>query len=302
MLKARGDAGRRPAGIYRQPNARRIEHGHGLRELRRRHQAQRGAGRVVRFQRARRARRLRIALAQRLAGHRLDLRPRQHARPQQHREGAAAIDDARLDADLARAAVEHVHAAAELGLDMRRRGRADAAEAVRAGCRQAPHAQRFALLQQRLRHQVRRATQANGRVSAGCRRRHAHSARHDHRQRAGPQAGHQPFGQRRDRRREAPRRRSVGHVHDQRVVGRPAFGFEDFGHRRIVVRARAQAIHRFGGKRDQFAGRQRRSSLLDHVGPRGVQQHVWRRLRTPAGQALHRPARPRCAPAAAWPL
>jgi hypothetical protein len=101
------------------------------------------------------------------AAGRLDLRARDGARAQQHRRAAAAVDDGRLDAHVAGTAVDHQQAVAELVAHVLRGGRADAAEAVGAGARQAGHAQLGAGLQQRLRHRVRGAAQADGVLPAG---------------------------------------------------------------------------------------------------------------------------------------
>ena len=85
------------------------------------------------------------------------------ARAQQRRALARAVDDGRLDADVAGAAVEHHQRGTELLQHVRGRGRADAAEAVGARRRHAGHAQRGRRAQQGQRHRVRRQPQADAR-------------------------------------------------------------------------------------------------------------------------------------------
>ncbi len=58
------------------------------------------------------------------------------------------------------------------------------------------------------------------------------------------------------------------HMHDQRVVARPALGGEDAGHGGIVVGSRAQAVHRLGRKGHQLAGLQGGHGLLQRGGHR----------------------------------
>jgi hypothetical protein len=80
---------------------------------------------------------------------------------------------------------------AELVVHVLRRGRADAAEAVGAGPGHAGHAGLGAGQQQRLRHRMRRAAQADGVLPAGGGGADAGLARQDQRQRAGPEGLHQ---------------------------------------------------------------------------------------------------------------
>jgi hypothetical protein len=85
-------------------------------------------------------------------------------RPQQDRRGAGRIDDRRLDADVAFAAVEHeVDCVAELAPHMLGERRADAAEPV--GGRRGDAAAEF--FEQCMRDGMRRNTQAHGVLPAG---------------------------------------------------------------------------------------------------------------------------------------
>jgi hypothetical protein len=56
-------------------------------------------------------------------------------------------------------------------------------------------------------------------------------------------------------------------MNNQRVIGRPAFGFENFGHSGFVVGVCSQTVHSFGGQTQEFTGAQSIGRLL-HV--RGV--------------------------------
>ena len=56
-------------------------------------------------------------------------------------------------------------------------------------------------------------------------------------------------------------------MNNQRMIGRPAFGFENFGHCVFIAGIGRQAIHRFGGQTQKLTGAQSFCSLL-HV--RGV--------------------------------
>ena len=254
------------------------------------HQPNLGPRRVVRRQRAGGAGRGGIGVVQRLLRGGFDLRTRQHPRAQQHRPFAAAVDDARLDADRARPAVEHRQRRAELLLDMGGAGRADPAEAVRARPGNAGHAEPARCHEQGLRDRVRRAAQANAELAAGGRRSDLGAPGHDDRQRAGPERRHQPHGHRRQARGKALRIVGIDDMHDQWVVRRPALGREDAGDRSVVIGARAQTVDGFGRKRHQFTRREPAGRALDRSGVASVKPHA-----SPARQAEQRGgfARPR---------
>ena len=91
------------------------------------------------------------------------------AEPQQHRLGAGHIDHGQFQPERRRPAVEdHGDAVAEIGLHMRRGGRADVAGAVGAGRRDRP----TGAPQQRLRHRMRRHPQRDGVEPGGGQIRH----------------------------------------------------------------------------------------------------------------------------------
>ena len=63
--------------------------------------------------------------------------------------------------------------------------------------------------------------------------------------------------------REAARAVGIGHMNDQRMIGRPALGGEDFRDRGIVVGPRTESVHRLGRKCHQFPRRQGRGRAID---------------------------------------
>ena len=132
---------------------------------------------------------------------------------------------------------------------MLRRGRADAAKAVGAGAGQAGAAG----LQQGQRHRVRGAAQADRVLPAGRSGCHAGAARQNQSQRAGPEGRNQSRSKGRHVAGVVGHLRGAGHVHDQRVVRRPALGGKDQRHGGIVGCICAQAVNRLGRKSDQFA-------------------------------------------------
>ena len=111
------------------------------RRLARAEQPHRRTRRIVRGQGARSTRRVGVGRCERAAQHRFQPRAAELARAQQRRLLARAVDDGRLDADVASAAVQHHQLGPELGHHMRCLRGADAAVAVGAGCRHTGHAQ-----------------------------------------------------------------------------------------------------------------------------------------------------------------
>ncbi len=250
------------AGIYRQLQRARPEH--LQRRVQHRRRPSGAAGRAARSAppacprraaRARPASRSGSPAAASMRG------ARQHARAQQHRVAARAVDDGRLDAHRAGAAVEHQQRRRRTPRPRGRRGvglmrpkrlalgaatpatpssRAARSRAWATGCA----GQRRPMLS---------CPPAAAAATPGARGTITVS---------GP-------GQKASIRRcatggtaaaKARALGSIGHVHDQRVVGRPALGGEDACHRRVVVGARAEAVDGLGREGHELAGGQARSA------------------------------------------
>lgn len=203
---------------------------------------------------------------------------------QQHGHAPGAVDDGRFNANRTGTAVQHQQISAKLTGHMRRRGGADAAKLVRAGRSQAPNG-RLALqagLQQSLGHRVRRAAQANGGLPARGGLGNARSAGQDEGQRPGPEGLDQLLGKHRDGLGVVGNGGAgalgvplgIGHMHDQRVVGRAALGRKNVGHGAGVVRIGGQAVHGFGRQTDQLALGQRVGRAGNGVGVVAVQNHA----------------------------
>ena len=228
------------------------------------HERHRGLRRVVRVERARRARSLGIAIARLDAHHARDVLARHGARAQQHRRAARQVDDGRLEPDLARAAVEDEEPRAELVADMIGRGRAHVAEAIRRRRRDRPAADARECPQELLRHRVRRAAQSHRVLAAG----HCvgNDARllHDDRQGSGPELFRER--ERRGRRLMPPfaQGRDGGDVHDQRMIGGAALQREDLRDGLGIRRIGAEAVDRLRRKRDHLA-RHKQPQGLAHV-------------------------------------
>ncbi len=67
---------------------------------------------------------------------------------------------------------------------------------------------------------------------------------------------------------------AIGHMHDQRMVGRAALGGKDLRHGRVVVAVGGQAVDRFGGQAQQLALLQGPRSGLHRGVQRSIQNHV----------------------------
>ena len=199
--------------------------------------------------------------------------PRDLPGAQQHRRAARAVDDGRFDAHAARAAVQHQQLVAELLRHVLCRGGADAAEAVGAGRGQPAHAARGCRRQQRVRHRVRRAAQADGGVATRRRLGHAGAARQNQRQRTGPEGVDQLLREGRHAGGELGHLRRAGHVHDQRVVGRAALGGKDAAHRRVAAGVGGQTVHGLGRQADQLPGGQGGGGAGNGVGELAVKHH-----------------------------
>ena len=189
------------------------------------------------------------------------------ARAQQHRAMAGQarqVDDGRLDADFALAAIEHrqnlaigaefvAKIVAKFIAHVLRRGRADVAELVGRGRSDAALAT-LERLQQRNGHRMRRAAQAHRVLAAGDGRRDVRRALENQGQRPGPEGGGQ-LARRVGDLAGPVRQIGVGcQVDDHRMVLRTALGGVDRRHRRRIFGVGAQAIHGFSGKSDQAAG------------------------------------------------
>ena len=274
-LEPAGDDGRAQLGL---------DHVQRRAQLRIAHQAHTGTRRVVRQHRASglgrgRIRGFRARPLHRLARCRLDLGQREPARAQQHRVPARTVNDGGLDAHLTRPTIEHpdlVQSGAtplELLTHMLRGGGADAPKAVGAWRGHAQDAVLRTGIEQLARHRVRRAAQADGVMPPSGGRGHARIAGHDHRQRAGPEGLRQTLRHRRERRDEMQRRLRVGHMHDQRVIGRTALGGKDACHRRVVVGTRTEAINGLGRQGQQAPVGKALGGPLDRVRLGGGVEH-----------------------------
>ena len=141
---------------------------------------------------------------------------------------------------------------------MQRRCGADVAEAVGAGRGQPGYAACFQRLQNGLCRRVRRAAQADGGMLSGCGVGHIGPARHDHGEWPGPEGLHQRGGMVGQLLQKAfcgkvLGRSGIGHVHDERVPHRAAFGGVDARHGLVVVGAGGQAVNGFGRQAQQAA-------------------------------------------------
>ena len=202
-------------------------------------------------------------LAQR-ADQPLQCRPVEPARPQQARCLPAEVEDGALHAHRAGPAVQdEVDRVAEVGRDMRRRGRADQARGVGAGGRQRQQDR----LEQRPRHGVGgdadrdRVQPGGGDPGQG----RALGPGQDQRQRPRPERRRHGLGPLVEAG-EGPRAGEVGDVDDQGVVRRPALGAIEPGHRGVVGGDRTQAVDGLGRECDQPAPAQQPRRLGDRRG------------------------------------
>ena len=228
-----------------------------------RHRRVRG---VMRFERAGRARRARVGKTVRrgrqLVDHGGDRLRADLAGTQQHRAVAGQarqVDDGRFDADLAGSAVEHRPqraVGAELVAHVLRGGRADVAELVGRRRRDAAAAA-LEGLQQRDRHRMRRAAQADRVLPAGNGGGNAGGALEDHGQRAGPERGGQLARLRGNLGGPVIEVGAGRQVDDHRMVLRPALGGIDGGDGGRVLCVGAEAVHGLGRKGDDLPGPQR---------------------------------------------
>jgi hypothetical protein len=249
----------RAAGEHRDAAACRERGIHHRAKLAGRHYGERRARRVVRSVAPGRARRAGARIVH-LAHDVGDLRPRDRARAQQRDAAAEAGDDRRLQPDLAVAAVQHERdARAELLAHVGRAGRADAAVAVRGGCRDAAAEGR----EQRARNRMRGRAQGDARLPARHRRGNARGLRQHQRQRTGPEGLGEARGRLGQLGRPVARGGEAAQVHDQRVRRRPALGREDARDRGGIRRVRPEAVHGFRRECDELARVQQGDGFLD---------------------------------------
>ncbi len=116
--------------------------------------------------------------------------------------------------------------------------------------------------QQFKRHRMAGHAQADGILAAGHGIGHPGLLLQDQGQRAGPEGFHQFPGDSGHLLGPMVDGIVAGQMDDQRVVGRPALGGEDLGHRRRVGGIRPQAVDRLGRDGDQFAGDQQVDGAL----------------------------------------
>ncbi len=212
--------------------------------------------------------------------------PRAARRPGAGDRGVEAGDDGGFDAHGGRAAVHHqIDAAAQVGHDMRRRGRRDVAGAVGrgrhhrpaergAGCRARPDGRapgprslsRPAVA--RSAHRAARQPWAATSVSG-----------------PGQNACGQPLAPPRRRPRAVRRCGEIGDMGDQRIERRAALGGIEPRHRRAVGRVRAEPVDRLGGERHEPAGREAARGLRGAVGACGQQAGGWLGVHRGAGHS-----------------
>ena len=152
---------------------------------------------------------------------------------------------------------------------MLRRGGADAAKPVGAGCGNTPDHRAPVLAQgsqQGLRLWVRRAAQANGVLPPRCGLGNADLPGQYQRERAGPKGLDQGFGKVWDLARKVGQAREaaieVCHVHDQRVVRRAALGAKNGGYCGFTRCIGPQPVHRLGRHTHQATGAQHVDTAL----------------------------------------
>ena len=95
--------------------------------------------------------------------------------------------------------------------------------------------------------------QSNTRLATGYDIEHVRSLRQDQRQRTGPEAFRERARLVGNVRRPIRGVIDVRDVHDDRMIGRTAFRFEDSCHRRGIARIGPESVNRLRGKRDEPA-------------------------------------------------
>ena len=204
----------------------------------------------------------RVGRGGQLVDHRGDGLGADAAGPQQHRTVAGQarqIDDGRLDANLAGAAVEH-HGEGTAGFALSAKfvtyvlgsGRTDVAELVGRRRRDAAAAA-LECLQQRNRHRVRRAAQADRVLPARDGGGNVGGASEDHRQRAGPERRGQLARLGGDVTGPVVEYGAGRQMDDHRMVLRAPLGGVNRGDRGRILGVGPQPVHGFGRKANQRA-------------------------------------------------
>ncbi len=212
-------------------------------------------------------------------------------RAQDARRLRGAIDDGALDAHGAGAAVEHQQVVAEFCMHMRRRGGADAAEAVGRRRRQ-PALPAFENRQHGLGDGMGGAAQTDGVLSTGAGVGHAGFARQNQGERPGPEGGGKFARGFRHFGRPMPQIGGAVDMHDHGVVGRPPLRGIDSGDGLHVLGVGGQAVNGFSRQTDQFARLQTPHGLDDlartHL---GVGVHLAHLRTAPGRERCRRAAR-----------
>ena len=177
----------------------------------------------------------------------------EHAGAQQHGRTTCAIDDGRFNADFASAAIDHINRIAEFCFHVRGCGGADFAEFVGARRGDAMHAELGAFGEQFACNRMSRAAQTNRVLPACAAFGHARVARQNHSEWPRPEGIDQALCKIWHLCGEVQRRLCIHHMHDQRMIRRPAFGCKNFGNGRIIASICAQAIDRLSGEGKQVA-------------------------------------------------
>ncbi len=205
-----------------------------------------------------------------------DIVARDGAGAQQHGHAARAVHDGRFNAHLAGTAIQHQQLITKFRSNVCCGGGAHTAKLVGAGGGYAPdgRVQLLAGLEHGMRHGVRWAAQAHAVLTARRCLGSMRQAWQDQGEGAGPERVDQLLGKDRHFLGIAGDGVSVGHMHDQRMVGRAPLGGKDLRHGCVVVAVGSQAIDRFGGQAQQLALLQGHSSGLYRGVQLSIQYHV----------------------------
>ena len=200
----------------------------------------------------------------------LDIGGGDHARSQNHGVGAGEVDHGAFDAHRTRSAVQYqLHAIAQRGLHVLRRGRTDLREPVRAGSGDR-HASGS---EQGQRHRMRRHPEGDRIEPCGGHVGHLRGLRQHQRQWARPEGGGQAVGGGGPLSREGTGRRDIRGMDDDGVPRRATLGGVNAGDRDRVERVGAESVHGFGGKGDESPTAQQGGRVRDDhgVGITGVE-------------------------------
>ncbi len=208
------------------------------------------------------------------------------ARPQQSYAAVLYLDDGGFHADRAGAAIhDEFDPAAEIGLHMLRRGRADLAGGIGAG-----GGERLAEGADQVAGKALRHSYADGVEPGGCQRMDRASGfqRNDQRQRPRPEAVRQRARDRIERR-ITFRHRQIRHVADQRVEARPPFRFVNAGDRRRIGGVGRKPVDGLGRQRHGLRLRKNIDRRADCVLPVAVDRDQPSHFSTPSCHMSRRP-------------